>query len=94
MAESNNNKNSEEKHESFFEIMDGIMIQMSKTKKVFLVMVLTILILPPIALLIMTATFENPFGLDKIVEKIRKVENIISTDSMPVLYGQGGSIDD
>ena len=50
--------------ESIFQIMDNIMIQMSKTKKMFLVMVLTILILPPIGLLMMTSVFDNPFYPD------------------------------
>ena len=49
------------KRESIFSIMDNIMLEMSKTKKMFLVMVLTILILPPIGLLIMTTAFDNPF---------------------------------
>ena len=52
------------KRESIFGIMDNIMLEMSKTKKMFLVMVLTILILPPIGLLIMTAAFDNPFYPD------------------------------
>lgn len=65
MTESKNNKNSEEKRESFFEIMDGIMLQMSKTKKMFLIMILTTLILPPISLLVMTSVFDSPFGLDR-----------------------------
>lgn len=56
----NNNKNNQ-KRESIFGIMDNIMLEMSKTKKMFLVMVLTILILPPIGLLIMTTAFDNPF---------------------------------
>jgi len=39
-------------------------------------------------------SYEDPFALDKIVEKLRKIENITKTFTMPVLYGQGGSIDD
>ncbi|EIJ66121.1 transcriptional regulator, AsnC family [Candidatus Nitrosopumilus salaria BD31] len=33
-------------------------------------------------------------GLDKIIETLRRVENITSTYTIPILYGQGGSIDD
>lgn len=33
-------------------------------------------------------------GLDKIIDTLRHVENITSTYTMPILYGQGGSIDD
>jgi len=54
----------ENTRESIFQIMDNIMIQLSQTKKMFLVMVLTILILPPIGLLMMTSVFDNPFYPD------------------------------
>jgi len=33
-------------------------------------------------------------GLDKIVETLRHIDNITSTYTMPILFGQGGSIDD
>ncbi|MDH3489735.1 MAG: Lrp/AsnC ligand binding domain-containing protein [Nitrosopumilus sp.] len=33
-------------------------------------------------------------GLDRIIETLRHVENITSTYTMPILYGQGGSIED
>ena len=36
----------------------------------------------------------TPIGLDKIVAIIRNMENITSTYTLPVLFGQGGSIDD
>ena len=49
-------------HNSIFEIMDGMMFQLSKTKKMFMIMILTTLIIPPIALLAMTTTFDSPFN--------------------------------
>ena len=49
-------------HDSIFEILDGIMFQLSKTKKMFMIMILTTLIIPPIALLVMTSTFDSPFN--------------------------------
>ena len=36
----------------------------------------------------------TPVGLDKVVAIIRNMENITGTFSMPVLFGQGGSIDE
>lgn len=39
-------------------------------------------------------TFDDPFDSEKFTGKLRKIENITSTYTMPVLYGQGGSIDD
>ena len=47
--------------ENIFEILDGIMFQLSKTKKMFLIMILTILIIPPAALLVMSSVTEPPF---------------------------------
>ncbi len=58
MSKSNKGK----KHESFFEIMDGMMFQLSKTKKMFMIMIITTLIIPPIALLAMTSAFDSPFN--------------------------------
>ena len=56
MANSNGRK-----HDSIFEIMDGMMLQLSKTKKMFMIMILTTLIIPPIALLAMTSVIDSPF---------------------------------
>jgi hypothetical protein len=38
------------------------MFQLSKTKKMFMIMILTTLIIPPIALLVTTSTFDSPFN--------------------------------
>ena len=37
---------------------------------------------------------QEPPGIDKIVEKLRSIKKITNTFTMPVLYGQGGTIDD
>ncbi len=39
-------------------------------------------------------THDANFGLDRIIERLRNVENITSTYTIPILFGQGGSIDD
>ena len=49
-------------HDSIFEILDGMMFQLSKTKKMFMIMILTTLIIPPIALLAMTSAYDSPFN--------------------------------
>ncbi len=49
-------------HNSIFEIMDGLMFQLSKTKKMFMIMILTTLIIPPIALLVITSAYDSPFN--------------------------------
>jgi len=54
-------KDRKEDRENIFEILDGIMFQLSKTKKMFLIMILTILIIPPAALLVMSSVTESPF---------------------------------
>lgn len=38
-------------------------------------------------------SFEDHSGLQKIVGKLRTIKKITSTDTMPVLYDQGGTID-
>jgi hypothetical protein len=47
--------------ENIFEILDGIMIQLSRTKKMFLIMILTTLIIPPVALLTITSVYDPPY---------------------------------
>jgi hypothetical protein len=47
--------------ENIFEIIDGMLFKLNQTKRLFVIMILTILILPPIALLITTSVFDNPF---------------------------------
>ena len=37
---------------------------------------------------------QEPHGIDKIVEKLRSLKKITNTITMPVLYGQGGTIDE
>ncbi|WP_420545508.1 hypothetical protein [Nitrosopumilus sp.] len=50
-----------EKRENIFEILDGVMFQLGRTKKMFMIMILTTLIIPPIALLVSTAILDSPF---------------------------------
>lgn len=57
MSKDNNNN----ERENIFEVLDGIMFQLSRTKKMFLIMILTVLIIPPITLLVITSVAEPPF---------------------------------
>ncbi len=54
-------KDRKKDHENIFEILDGIMFQLSKTKKMFLIMILTVLIIPPASLLVMSSITEPAF---------------------------------
>ncbi len=56
---SKDKKNKE--NENIFEILDGIMLQLSKTKKMFLIMIITTLIIPPIALLTISSAYDFPY---------------------------------
>lgn len=58
-------------HDNIFEILDGIMIQLSKTKKMFMIMILSTLIIPPVALLITTAVLDSPFH-EKFEERLEE----------------------
>ena len=46
--------------ENPFQIMDGIISQLNKTKKMFIIMILTLLILPPISFVISFALLGPP----------------------------------
>src|ERR671926_70129 len=47
--------------ENIFQIMDGIIIQLNKTKKMFIIMILTIMIIPPITFAVTFALLGPPF---------------------------------
>ena len=47
--------------ENIFEILDGMMFQLSKTKKMFLIMIITTLIIPPISLIAITSVYDSPY---------------------------------
>ena len=55
MTDSNDN------HESIFEVLDGMMSQLNKTKKMFMVMLISVLILPPLAMLVVVQVFDPPY---------------------------------
>jgi len=46
---------------NLFKIIDGLVYQLHKTKRMFLIMILTVLILPPVALFIASIANEPPF---------------------------------
>jgi len=64
-------KENDKDRENIFEILDGIMIQLSRTKKIFMIMILTTLIIPPIALLITTTILDSPFH-EKFEERLEE----------------------
>jgi len=51
---------------NLFKIIDGLVEQMHRTKRMFIIMILTVMILPPVALFITSLANEPPFpGIDK-----------------------------
>jgi hypothetical protein len=55
MSKENNDKKSGKDSKNLFEIMDGIIDQLNKTKRLFIIMILTVMIIPPMVFVI---TFE------------------------------------
>ena len=56
------NKDKDEKStDNIFKIMDGIIFQLNRTKKMFIIMILTVMILPPLIFLITASVFDPPF---------------------------------
>jgi NADH:ubiquinone oxidoreductase subunit 5 (subunit L)/multisubunit Na+/H+ antiporter MnhA subunit len=51
--------------ENIFQIMDGIITQLNKTNKMFIIMILTIMIIPPIAFALTFALFGSPFHFNE-----------------------------
>ena len=61
-------------HENIFEILDGMMSQLNKTKKMFMIMILSVLILPPIAMLVMVQVFDPPYEERYLVKEMVREE--------------------
>jgi hypothetical protein len=59
----NNNKN-KHSQENLFQIMDGIIDQLNITKKIFIIMIITIMIIPPLSFVITFALFGPPFPFE------------------------------
>ena len=57
----NSDNNDKRSDSSIFYIMDGIIDQLNKTKKVFIIMILTIMIIPPIAFMLSFMLLGFPF---------------------------------
>jgi hypothetical protein len=53
-----------ESKENLFQIMDGIIDQLNITKKIFIIMILTIMIIPPLSFVVTFALFGPPFPFD------------------------------
>lgn len=67
-----NDDNSTERNENIFEILDGTISKLNQTKKLFMIMVLSILIIPPIALLVSVSILDNPFRPDEEIFQMKK----------------------
>ena len=60
----NSDNNNTRSDSSIFYIMDGIIDQLNKTKKLFIIMLLTIMIIPPIAFMLSFSLPGSPFPFD------------------------------
>lgn len=56
-----NGKDEAPPSENLFKLMDGVIAQLNITKKMFILMILTVMVLPPIALIISFAIIEPAF---------------------------------
>lgn len=52
---------SEKNGSNIFKTMDEIIFQLNRTKKMFIIMILTVMIIPPITFLIFMAIYDPPF---------------------------------
>jgi hypothetical protein len=58
------NDNDNKPRDNIFEIMDGIIAQLNRTKKMFIIMILTLMIIPPIVFAVTFALLGPPFHFD------------------------------
>ena len=58
------NDNDDKPRDNIFEIMDGIIVQLNRTKKMFIIMILTLMIIPPIAFAVTFALLGPPLHFD------------------------------
>ena len=58
------NNKSKESRENLFQIMDGIIKELNLTKKMFIIMIITIMIIPPLAFAITFALLGPPFPFE------------------------------
>ena len=58
------NDNDNKPKDNIFEIMDGIIAQLNRTKKMFIIMILTLMIIPPIAFAVTFALLGPPLHFD------------------------------
>ena len=52
-------KNTDKSPDNIFKIMDGVISQLNKTKKMFIIMILTVMVLPPLTFAISHALIEE-----------------------------------
>lgn len=87
-AVAKNGNDSRSDPSSIFYIMDGIIDQLNKTKKLFIIMILTVMIIPPIAFMLTFVFFGFPFhdmtfgeggGIEGIREDRLSIEGINSS---------------
>ena len=50
--------------DNIFQIMDGIIAQLNRTKKMFIIMILTLMIIPPVAFAVTFALLGPPFHFE------------------------------
>jgi len=60
----NSDNNNTRSDSSIFYIMDGIIDQLNKTKKLFIIMLLNIMIIPPIVFMLSFSLLGSPFPFD------------------------------
>src|ERR671939_376002 len=61
MIDVREDKDDNRSKENIFQIIDGIITQLNRTKKMFIIMILTIMIIPPISFIVTFALFGPPF---------------------------------
>jgi hypothetical protein len=86
-GKSDNNSNKDKRRENIFEIMDNIIDQLNKTKKLFIIMILTIMIIPPIAFVATFALVGPPFQFERGPGNTNEMHNGIGPPGFGAPFG-------
>jgi hypothetical protein len=61
MTDTNKSGDDKERRENLFQIMDGIINQLNVTKKIFIIMIISIMIVTPLSIAVTFVLFDPPF---------------------------------
>ena len=79
------NDKDEKSSDNIFKIMDGVIFQLNRTKKMFIIMILTVMIITPVTFLISAVLFAPPFEMEQKTERDEPHHKFFPMRMIPLL---------